>query len=335
MTRYLSRPLHTRHVARVTSFHDDQGLFESATPGPTGCRVRVTHASVGSTDVIARRGDYLLHPLPGFISGYDFVGVLKTVTASARRRGLEQGQRVAGILPNMGAHASLLNVPASLMVAVPDDLASEVAATLPLDGVTAKHALDLLLPGGSSVFISGVTGAVGFLAAQLALDRKLRVAGTAPQASITSAGRYGAIAFDYRDADWQNRVLKEFGPVDGLIDHTGATLVRKIVNAKRRIVRTAFGGAAGQQKKATATGFTRTLARRIANPSEVLCSTPIYVAVKRAAYRRDLGALFEMASRGQLTVPTPDLYNSGQLPAALKAAGSQRVGAKAVLEFTG
>jgi hypothetical protein len=207
MTRSRTLP-ETRRVARVVSFRDDRGLLTEAPLGAFGCRVRVTHASVGSTDVMARRGDYLLHPSPGFVSGYDFVGVLETVNPAARRRGLEHGQRVAGILPRMGAHASSLDVPASLLVPVPE-------------------------------------------------------------------------------------------------------------------------------KQATALGFGRTLVRRFADPREVLCSVPMYVGLKRAAYRRDLSAVFHLAARGQLVPPEPELYDLEYIADALQATRQPRAGTKIVLQVGG
>src|ERR1700694_2928687 len=64
-------------------------------PGRT-VRVRVTNSSVGSTDAMARSGGYLLQPRPGFVPGYDFVGVLETVNSAAARRRLRPGMRVTG-----------------------------------------------------------------------------------------------------------------------------------------------------------------------------------------------------------------------------------------------
>lgn len=333
MTRYPIQRRAPREVARVASFHDDRARFTRARRGSFGCHVRVTHASVGSTDVMARRGDYLLHPLPGFISGYDFVGVLETADATANKHGLTPGQRVVGILPNMGTHASWLNAPASLLVPVPEEVSSEVAATLPLDGVTAMHALDLLSADSSSVFISGVSGAVGLLATQLAVRRGMRVVGTGSSASAAAAKRYGARVIDYRDERWPDRLRETVGSVDGVIDHTGSAEVRKIVAANGRLVRTAFGGPPGQQKKATAIGFARTLLRRYADPSEVLCSAPMYVAFKRSSYRDDLSVVLDLVARRQLVPPEPVLHDKEQFPGALEAARQQRAGTKVVLKF--
>lgn len=88
--------------------------------------VRVTHASVGATDVTAARGDYLMQPLPRFVPGYDFIGTVERLGAT-KHPYLSAGQRVAGVLPRMGAHATFVTVAPSLLVPVPDELDSAVA----------------------------------------------------------------------------------------------------------------------------------------------------------------------------------------------------------------
>src|SRR5690554_6946084 len=167
-------------------------------PGARDARsvlVRVSHASFGATDLLALRGDYLLHPFGSVVPGYDFVGVVERLPASARTW-LVPGQRVCGILPRMGAHASHLEVDPSLLVPVPEGLSSETAAALPLDAVTAHFALEGLLSASGSVLIQGAGGAVGRLAVQLARRRGLTVYGTASAASRGIAERLGATVFD-------------------------------------------------------------------------------------------------------------------------------------------
>ena len=76
--------------ARVTRFGVPDVLrLEEFTPGRPRrrkVRVRVTHASVGSTGAMARSGNYLLQPRPGFVPGYDFVGVIETVNGASGGR---------------------------------------------------------------------------------------------------------------------------------------------------------------------------------------------------------------------------------------------------------
>lgn len=334
MTPYLASQHPVRLIARVGSFSDDREIPTAAPVPSKGCLVRVTHASVGSTDVMARRGDYLLHPFTGFVSGYDFVGVLERVDRAGRERALTPGQRIAGILPNMGAHATLLGVPASLLVPVPDALPSEIAATLPLDAVTAQHAINLLKPGSRKLFIQGISGAVGILATQLARRGGLSVIGTASSTSAPVAERYGAAVVDYHDEDWPEQVLERVGRVDGAIDHTGSGVIGNVVMQDGRIVRTAFGGRIGHQKAATFVGFARTLARRYAHPSEAICSVPMYVAMRRSGYRRVLSVAFDLAAGGELTPLEPVVHPFDDLSGALEAAAHTTPGHKIIVEMT-
>lgn len=70
-----------RRAAVVSRFGDALSLVlaEQSLRPPRGndVVVRVTHASVGATDVLARRGGYVFQPLPGFTPGYDLVGELE------------------------------------------------------------------------------------------------------------------------------------------------------------------------------------------------------------------------------------------------------------------
>jgi NADPH:quinone reductase-like Zn-dependent oxidoreductase len=134
--------------------------------------VRVTHASVGVTEATAVRGDYLLQPTRGFVPGCDFVGIIERLSADDRS-GLHAGQRVAGILPRMGAPANLIRVAPSLLVPVPDLLDSATTATVPLDAATALFAIDALAISSGTLLVQGAGSAVGAWAAQLATARGL------------------------------------------------------------------------------------------------------------------------------------------------------------------
>src|SRR3954466_7478660 len=114
--------------ARVSRFGGPEVLeieeITPARPSRKKVRVRVTHASVGSTDAMARSGDYLLQPRAGFIPGYDFVGVVETTNAAATRRGLHTGTRVIGCLARMGAYTTHLDVRVDRVSALPAELDS-------------------------------------------------------------------------------------------------------------------------------------------------------------------------------------------------------------------
>ena len=103
---------------------------------------------------------------PGWRPGWDFVGVVETAAADGSGPGA--GTRVVGILPS-GAWAERVNCRTHAVAALPNSVGDAEAATLPVAGLTALHALrqgGLLL--GRKVLVDGASGGVGHLACQLA-----------------------------------------------------------------------------------------------------------------------------------------------------------------------
>ncbi len=98
--------------------------------------------------------------------GWDFTGVIEETSADGS--GPSAGTRVVGMLAT-GAWAERIRAPSDAVAALPDAVTDAQAATLPVAGLTALHALrqgGLLL--GRKVLVDGATGGVGHLAIQLA-----------------------------------------------------------------------------------------------------------------------------------------------------------------------
>jgi len=327
--------------ARVTRFGVPDVLrLEEFTPGRPRrqkVRVRVTHASVGSTDAMARSGNYLLQPRPGFVPGYDFVGVIETVNGAAGCRGLRAGMRVTGCLARMGSYTTQLDVPADRIIPLPDALDSARAAALPLDLVTAALALELAHPpGGGTLFVQGISGSVGSFVAQQAIANGLQVVGTASERTGADAESLGARVVDYRDPNWPALVQElASGGADASIDHTGSPLVRAVTTRAGTVVRTAWSARPGHGRMDAALGGTATLARRFASPRERLCSVPLLVALAPAKYRRilqhQLDRIVDHSLRGPAvaTLPFSEVVDAHRRLTALAP------GHKLVLEMAG
>src|SRR5260370_1521390 len=103
---------------------------------------------------------------PGWRPGWDFVGV--TEIAAKDGSGAKRGRGGVGILPS-GAWGERVNCGIRAVGALADAVGDSQAATLPVAGLTALHALrqgGLLL--GRKVLVDGASGGVGHLACQLA-----------------------------------------------------------------------------------------------------------------------------------------------------------------------
>src|SRR5205807_8063650 len=107
--------------------------------------------------------------------GWDFAGIVET--AAADGSGPKLGTRVVGMLPS-GAWAERVNCRSHAVAALPDGCSDAQAATLPVAGLTALHALrqgGLLL--GRKVLVDGASGGVGHLACQLGVAAGAQVWG--------------------------------------------------------------------------------------------------------------------------------------------------------------
>ncbi|WP_218574984.1 zinc-binding dehydrogenase [Reyranella sp. CPCC 100927] len=131
-------------------------------PGPSQALVRVAAISLNRGET----RNALNGAADGWRPGWDLAGTVER--AAADGTGPRAGARVVGMLP-MGAWAEFAAVPTAALATLPDGVSIAQAATLPVAGLTALHAL---AKGGSllgrPVLIGGATGGVGSFALQLA-----------------------------------------------------------------------------------------------------------------------------------------------------------------------
>jgi NADPH:quinone reductase-like Zn-dependent oxidoreductase len=148
-------------------------------PGPGEVRIRVAAATVNPTDTVLRSGRHGAADglEPPYVPGMELAG---TIDVASPGSGFRAGDRaMAIVLPRTargGAQAELVVVPADSVVAVPDGISLVEAATLPMNGLTARLALDLLgLGPGETLAVTGSAGAVGGYTIQLGQVAGLRV----------------------------------------------------------------------------------------------------------------------------------------------------------------
>jgi NADPH2:quinone reductase len=148
-------------------------------PGDGEVRIRVAAATVNPTDLALRSGGHGVPPglEPPYVPGMELAGTIDLAPAGT---GYRPGDRVMAIVSPRGARggaqAEFVAVPADSVAAVPDGIGLIEAATLPMNGLTVRRALDLLgLEPGQTLAVTGAAGAVGGYAIQLGQVAGLRV----------------------------------------------------------------------------------------------------------------------------------------------------------------
>src|ERR1700761_6003005 len=176
------------HAVGFTEFGDPSVLgivtVPRPSPGPGQVLVKVAAATVNPTDLGFRQGG---RPVPDgveppYIPGMDLAGVIEE--AGPDGPGWHAGDRVmaavAPMVPGGGAQAEYRVVAEDQLAKVPDGWSLTDAATLPMNGLTVRAALDLLaLPAGATLAVTGAAGIVGQYAIQLGTHLGLEVTGDA------------------------------------------------------------------------------------------------------------------------------------------------------------
>ncbi|GAB3132790.1 NADP-dependent oxidoreductase [Microbispora hainanensis] len=169
--------------------------------GPGEVRVRVTAAGLNPMDWIItstpEAATVFGLTLPsGF--GYDFAGVVDEAGEGAD--GFAVGDRVyGGAMAKAAADFLVMKAPTpGALFHTPDGIGDEVAATLPVAGLTAAAALDAIgLRSGDTLLVGGAAGGVGVFAVQLARLAGARVIGTASEGTFDFLRQLGAEPVTY------------------------------------------------------------------------------------------------------------------------------------------
>jgi NADPH:quinone reductase-like Zn-dependent oxidoreductase len=221
-------------------------------------RIDVAAAGVNFADVMARIGLYPDAPKTPCVIGYEVAGTILELGegVSDSHPALRHGQRVvAGT--QFGGYASQVVVPASDVVALPDELSFEQGAAIPVNYGTAWAGLIGFgsLQPGERVLVHSAGGGVGIAATQIAKRTGAEVYGTASPGKHARCEELGVDhAIDYTQSGWE-RGLPKFDvildAVGGKSFRTGYDLLRPggrlvafgasaIVSGQRRNVVTAL-----------------------------------------------------------------------------------------------
>ena len=308
----------------VTEFGGPEALRVVEIPaphaGPGEIRLRVHAAAVNPADVLVRTGAggaTMGGATPPHVPGMDAAGVVDEIGDGAATP-LRPGDRaMAVVLPSAGrgAYAEYVVVPAASVAAAPAGADFAAASTLPMNGLTARMALDMLaLARGQTLLVTGAAGAVGGYAVQLARYEGIRVVADAAPADEALVRELGAEVVVPR-GDNAAAVALDAAPggVDGVVD--AALYGQAILPAVRD------GGAVALLRHTVTAVPERGIGLH-------------QVAVSRVARDRDkLDRLRELAESGTLTLRVARTFRPEQASEAHRLLAAGGIRGRLVIEF--
>ena len=149
---------------------------ELGAPGPGQARVRHHAIGVNFIDIYFRSGLYP-QPLPAGL-GMEGAGVVEAIGEGVTE--VAVGDRVAYAGRPNGAYAQERNMPADVLVRLPDAIDFETGAAMMLQGLTVQYLFNrtVKLKAGDTVLFHAAAGGVGLIAAQWARAIGLNMIGT-------------------------------------------------------------------------------------------------------------------------------------------------------------
>ncbi|OMC36751.1 alcohol dehydrogenase [Mycobacterium sp. GA-1841] len=280
-------------------------------------RIQVRSAAVNPADIAMRstRGP-AQPPLPPYVFGMDAAGVIEQIGAGTDTD-LKVGDEVMAIVipqGSFGAYSEQIIVPVQSVAPIPAGTTLSEAATLPMNGLTARLALDeLRLKPGDTLAVTGAAGTLGGYTIQLAKADSLTVIADASEADKRLVRDLGADHVVRRGQDF-GRQVREIVPggADGVVDC--ALLDEAVVPAVRD------GGGV-----ATVRGYQGEDQRGIT-------FYPVYVP-KYARESEKLDQLRRQVEKGQLTLRVAKTFPAAQAAEAHKLLEAGGVRGRLVLEF--
>lgn len=191
-------------------------------PGEGQIEIAVAATGLNFRDVMLALGaldDDILGPgLTGASLGFEMAGTVTRVGPGVTDHAV--GDRVMGFAPD--AFSSHVTVPAWFAFKVPETLALEAAAAVPVVFATAWYALidRARLTAGETVLVHGAAGGVGLAAVGIALPRCARViatAGTPEKAALLKALGVEAV-YNSRDLAFARDIARDHGKIDVVLN---------------------------------------------------------------------------------------------------------------------
>ncbi|WP_343528905.1 quinone oxidoreductase [Sphingomonas sp.] len=284
-------------------------------PAPGMGEVRMRHHAVGLNyiDTYHRSGLYPID-LPGGL-GSEAAGVVEAVGEGVTDFAV--GDRVGVFGPARGAYTTARNVPADLLVPLPDGVDDRTAAAILLKGATTAFLIEdcARVQPGWPVLVHAAAGGVGHLAVgwlkAIGATVIATVGSEAKAEKARAAGADHVILNRTEDVAARVRAITQGEGVPVVLDGVGkATWGASLDSAARRGLVVSFGNASGPVD-----GVNLGI---LATKGSLFVTRPTLFdyAVSAAAKRRLIARVFEMLEKGAIT---PEIGQSLALTDAAEA----------------
>lgn len=217
-------------------------------PGPGELVVDVEAAGLNFIDVYQREGRYAMD-LP-FVAGSEGAGVVRALGEGVD--GVGVGDRVGWAMVRGTGYTDVAVVPAERAVPVPDDVTTEQAAAVLLQGMTAHFLCTstYAVQDGDDVLLHAGAGGVGLLLTQLLVARGARVittVSTDEKAELSGgAGASDVVRYDREDVVERVRALTGGTGARVVYDGVGrSTFDASLACLARRGMLVLFGASSG------------------------------------------------------------------------------------------
>ena len=271
---------------------------EVGEPGPGQVKIRQEGAGLNFIDVYHRTGLYK-QEMP-FTPGTEGAGIVESVGAGVSN--VKKGDRVA-YAGGLGGYAEERLIDADRLVRIPDDIPTEQAAAMMLQGMTAQMLLRSVYPvkSGETILVHAAAGGVGLIMCQWAAALGATVIGTVSTEEKADLARNHGCAHPiiYTKQDFVAEVDRitagEKLPV--VYDSVGRdTFMRSLDCLRMRGLMVSFGNASGPVEPISPLLLSQKGSLFLTRP------TLFHYVATREQLEKSAGELFQMVESGKVKI---------------------------------
>ncbi|CAM1504822.1 Fc.00g024130.m01.CDS01 [Cosmosporella sp. VM-42] len=320
----------TNRKVVITEFGESVDVIKIVTeqlaaPAQHEVQVEIIYAGFAGADYNMRRGWYPLQKKAPLTPGYCFVGRVRTNGLGSSKY---QPGDVVTALTVYDSDSEAINIPEKYLIPIPRGFDLKKATALTLDWNTAYGMVyrTAKVTKGQSVFIHGLSGAVGYATMMLCKLQGAHVYGTASERNHAALRKLGVEPYVYTDKKWID-AMKKLGGVHAVFDALGYESWDEsfsVLTGKERSVLVGYGSNLaslnGEVARSVIPSAIKLLARNLCFWSKK-STTFYYIGRDQSTFKPELTALIKLAEEGTIDVPIKAMWDLDDIKVAHESWG--------------